>query len=79
MAQKVVDLCDEYIHGNLPRCTFLKCLAGYNWSNGRHQVAVFGCNITDEDVIVGGIDFHKLTGLINKPAIWAFEYQISIQ
>ena len=50
VAQKVVDLCDEYIHRNLPRCTFLKRLAGYNWSNGRHQVAVFGCNITDEGV-----------------------------
>ncbi len=53
--------------------------AGYNWSNGRHQVAVFGRNITNEDVIVGGIDFNNLTGFVNEPAVWGLEYQIRVQ
>ncbi len=53
--------------------------AGYNWSDGRHQVAVFGRNITDEDVIVGGIDFNNLTGFVSEPAVWGVEYQIRIQ
>ncbi len=53
--------------------------AGYNWNNGRHQVAVFGRNITNEDVIVGGIDFNNLTGFVNEPAVWGVEYQIRVQ
>lgn len=44
-----------------------------------HQVAVFGRNITDEDVIVGGIDFNNLTGFVSEPAVWGVEYQIRIQ
>lgn len=53
--------------------------AGYNWNNGRHQVTVFGRNITDEDVIVGGIDFNNLTGFVSEPAVWGVEYQIRVQ
>jgi iron complex outermembrane receptor protein len=46
---------------------------GYNWGDGKHQVAVFGRNITDEIVAVGGIDFNNLTGFINEPRRWGLE------
>ncbi|MBB6091319.1 iron complex outermembrane receptor protein [Povalibacter uvarum] len=40
---------------------------GYNWSDGKYEVAVFGRNITDEEIAVGAIDFNNLTGFINEP------------
>jgi len=47
---------------------------GYNWNDGRQQVAVFGRNITDEIEAVGGIDFNNLTGFINEPRRWGLEF-----
>jgi iron complex outermembrane receptor protein len=47
---------------------------GYNWNNGAQQVALFGRNITDEIVAVGGIDFNNLTGFINEPRRWGLEF-----
>ncbi|MCI4568037.1 TonB-dependent receptor [Lysobacter sp. CFH 32150] len=47
---------------------------GYNWSNGAYEVAVFGRNITDEDVIVAGIDFNNLTGMVNEPRTWGAQF-----
>jgi len=47
--------------------------SGYIW--GKHEVSVFGRNITDEEVIVGGIDFNNLTGFINEPARWGAQYR----
>ncbi len=49
--------------------------AGVAFSNGRWELAVFGRNITDEENLVGGIDFNNLTGFDNGPAI----YGISIK
>ena len=43
---------------------------GYNWNQGRYEVAAFGRNITNKIVAVGGIDFNNLTGFINEPRIW---------
>ena len=40
---------------------------GYNWNEGRRQIAVFARNITDEIEAVGGIDFNNLTGFVNEP------------
>ncbi len=53
--------------------TELGLRAGYIW--GGHEVSVFGRNITDEEVIVGGIDFNNLTGFINEPARWGLQYR----
>ena len=47
---------------------------GYNWNDGRQQLAVFGRNITDEIQAVGGIDFNNLTGFINEPRRWGLEF-----
>jgi iron complex outermembrane recepter protein len=43
---------------------------GYNWGDGKYEVAAFGRNITNKIVAVGGIDFNNLTGFINEPRIW---------
>jgi iron complex outermembrane receptor protein len=47
---------------------------GYNWNDGAQQVALYGRNITDEIVAVGGIDFNNLTGFINEPRRWGLEF-----
>jgi iron complex outermembrane recepter protein len=48
---------------------------GYSWSEGTYEAAVFGRNITDEVVAVGGIDFNNLTGFINEPQIWGVQFK----
>lgn len=37
------------------------------------EVAVFGRNITDEDNVLGYVDFSNLTGFVNEPAVWGLE------
>ena len=48
---------------------------GYNWSEGKYEAALFGRNITDEVVAVGGIDFNNLTGFINEPRIFGAQFK----
>ena len=48
--------------------------AGYNWNYGAYEVALFGRNITDKVIAVGGIDFNNLTGFINEPRTWGVEF-----
>ena len=50
---------------------------GYNWNDGRQELAVFGRNMTDEIVAVGGIDFNNLTGFINEPRRFGLEFKTS--
>ena len=38
-------------------------------------MALFGRNITDETVVVGGIDFNNLTGFLNEPSTWGVEFK----
>ena len=37
------------------------------------EVAVFGRNITDEDNVLGFIDFSNNTGFVNEPNVWGIE------
>jgi len=48
---------------------------GYNWSDGKYEAALFGRNITDEEVAVGGIDFNNLTGFLNEPRIFGVQFK----
>ena len=48
---------------------------GYNWNHGKYEAALFGRNITDEVVAVGGIDFNNLTGFLNEPQIWGVQFR----
>ncbi len=47
---------------------------GYNWNDAQYEVALFGRNITNEQQLVGGIDFNNLTGFINEPRIYGVEF-----
>jgi len=42
---------------------------GYRWDSQEisYDLALFGRNITDEKVLIGGIDFNNLTGMVNDP------------
>ena len=37
---------------------------GYTWDNGKYDIAIFGRNVLDEEIVVGAIDRirHVLTG-----------------
>ena len=48
---------------------------GYNWNQGAYDVALHGCNITDELAILSGIDFNNLTGMINEPRTVGVEFK----
>ncbi|WP_223788149.1 TonB-dependent receptor [Marinicella meishanensis] len=47
---------------------------GYRWGQWQ-ELAVFVRNLTDEVVIVGGIDFNNLTGFVNEPRTFGIEYK----
>ena len=47
---------------------------GYLWSDGDYELAAYGRNITDQERIVGGIDFNNLTGFINEPRTLGVEF-----
>ena len=50
---------------------------GYSWGEGKYEAALFGRNITDEEVAVGAIDFNNLTGFLNEPQIWGVQFKAS--
>ncbi|NGZ85847.1 TonB-dependent receptor [Duganella aceris] len=51
--------------------------AGYKWGGGKYEVALFGRNITDKQVILGAIDFDNLTGMLNEPRTWGGTFKIN--
>jgi iron complex outermembrane receptor protein len=46
---------------------------GYQNFDTGWEVAVFGRNITDEDNVLGFIDFNNNTGFVNEPSVWGIE------
>ncbi len=50
--------------------------ATYSWDDGAQRFSLFGRNVTDEEELVGGIDFNNLTGFVNEPRFWGAEYAI---
>lgn len=48
---------------------------GYSWDSGSKDVALYGRNITDELVILSGIDFNNLTGMVNEPRTIGVEFK----
>ena len=51
--------------------------AAYKWGNGKYEVAAFGRNITDRQVILGAIDFDNLTGIMNEPRTWGGTFKVN--
>jgi iron complex outermembrane receptor protein len=47
---------------------------GYDWNYGNYELALFGRNILDREVIVSGIDFNNFTGMVNEPRTWGLEF-----
>ena len=50
---------------------------GYNWGNGKYEVAAFGRNIGNQIRVVGGIDFNNLTGFINDPRTYGVQAKMT--
>jgi iron complex outermembrane receptor protein len=46
----------------------------YTFQAAKYEVALYGRNITDEEILRGGIDFSNLVGFTNDPAIWGLEF-----
>jgi len=46
---------------------------GYAWNHSKYEVALFGRNILDEEIVRNGIDFNNLTGMMNDPRIIGVE------
>ncbi|MGK2857408.1 MAG: TonB-dependent receptor, partial [Thermoanaerobaculia bacterium] len=38
---------------------------GYLWADGLYEVAAYGRNVTDAEIVQNGIDFNNLTGMMN--------------
>lgn len=47
--------------------------AGYRNIDSGWEVAAFGRNITDEDNVLGFVDFSNNTGFVNEPRVWGIE------
>lgn len=47
---------------------------GYAWNQAKYEVALFGRNILDEEIVRGGIDFNNLTGMMNDPRTVGIEF-----
>jgi iron complex outermembrane receptor protein len=50
---------------------------GYRSANDRFELAAFGRNITDEERLIGAIDFNNLTGFVNAPRTFGVEAKVS--
>ncbi|MET3130950.1 iron complex outermembrane receptor protein [Oxalobacteraceae bacterium GrIS 1.11] len=48
---------------------------GYNWHEGKYEVAAYGRNITNTRRITGAIDFNNRTGFTNEPRIWGLQFK----
>jgi iron complex outermembrane receptor protein len=48
---------------------------GYNWGNGKYEVAGFARNITNQVRVTGAIDFNNLTGFINDPRTYGVQFK----
>ncbi|WP_042143494.1 MULTISPECIES: TonB-dependent receptor [unclassified Pseudoalteromonas] len=52
---------------------------GYNWESGNneYQVSAFVRNLTDEQVIIGGVDFNNNSGMVNEPRYIGAEFKVN--
>lgn len=48
---------------------------GYIWQDGKYEVAAFGRNITNQQVVTGAIDFNNRTGFVNEPRTWGLQFK----
>ncbi len=48
---------------------------GYK-SNSDYEIAIFGRNITDEQVVTGALDFNNFAAIVNEPRTFGIEYKM---
>lgn len=48
---------------------------GYSMNNDQYRVSLFGRNVTDEENLIGGIDFNNNTGFVNEPRVWGLTFR----
>jgi iron complex outermembrane receptor protein len=49
---------------------------GYSFAAARYEVAAFGRNLLDEEIVQNGIDFNNLTGMTNDPRQIGIEFVV---
>lgn len=51
---------------------------GYRWSKNKfnYEISMLARNITNEQEIIGGVDFNNLTGIVNEPRYVGLEFKI---
>ena len=52
---------------------------GYAAQDGAYEVAAFARNITNEENVIGVIDFNNLTGFVNEPRIIGVSFSAKLQ
>ena len=48
---------------------------GYDWADGKYEVAGFVRNLTNQIRVTGGIDFNNLTGFVNDPRTYGVQFK----
>jgi iron complex outermembrane recepter protein len=51
---------------------------GYITADGKYQISAFGRNITNDESLIGVIDFNNLTGFTNNPPMWGIEFRAQL-
>lgn len=51
---------------------------GYDWDDGKREVALYVRNLTNKQVITGGIDFNNRTAFINDPRVIGIEFHTEL-
>ena len=49
----------------------------YNTTSTKHRIAAYVRNLTDDESLIGSIDFNNLTAMLNSYRKWGVEWQIS--
>ncbi|MDE1926418.1 MAG: TonB-dependent receptor [Burkholderiales bacterium] len=49
--------------------------AGYDWNNGKYDLALYVRNLTNQIRVTGAIDFNNLTGFINDPRTYGLQFK----
>jgi len=48
---------------------------GYQWADGKYELAAYGRNITNRQQVVAAIDFDNLTGILNEPRSYGIQFK----
>ncbi|MBC3863215.1 TonB-dependent receptor [Undibacterium jejuense] len=48
---------------------------GYQWADGKYELAAYGRNITNKQQVIAAIDFDNLTGILNEPRSYGVQFK----